>query len=114
MNAVFYGVGAAVIGIIIISSYKLTAKSIGKFNIVSFKANWLLWLFFLAAAEINFLTEHETLLLFVDAGLLYMFVKAPPKLSSYKLSNSIVLLQNGFWYFQYSTLQKIAIFFAIK
>ena len=36
MNAVFYGVGAAVIGIIVISSYKLTVKSIGKFNWQSF------------------------------------------------------------------------------
>jgi len=35
MQAVFYGVGAAVIGIIAISAYKLTAKSIGK--------DWLLW-----------------------------------------------------------------------
>ena len=30
MQAIFYGVGAAVIGIITISSYKLTSKSIGK------------------------------------------------------------------------------------
>src|SRR6187402_1342581 len=30
MQAVFYGVGAAVIGIIVMSSYKLTMKSIGK------------------------------------------------------------------------------------
>src|SRR6187200_2261064 len=30
MQAVFYGVGAAVIGIITISSYKLTRKSLGK------------------------------------------------------------------------------------
>src|SRR6187455_2966628 len=46
MQAVFYGVGAAVIGIIAMSSYKLTIKSIGKFNLQSFKVNWLLWLFF--------------------------------------------------------------------
>src|SRR5690348_127912 len=32
MQAVFYGVGAAVIGIIAMSSYKLTAKSVSKFN----------------------------------------------------------------------------------
>ena len=42
MQSVFYGVGAAVIGIIANSSYKLTTKSIGKFNIQSFKQNWLL------------------------------------------------------------------------
>ena len=35
MQAVFYGVGAAVIGIIAISSYKLTTKSIGKLNFES-------------------------------------------------------------------------------
>src|SRR5256885_120424 len=33
MQAVFYGVGAAVIGIVAMSSYKLTTKSIGKFNV---------------------------------------------------------------------------------
>src|ERR671912_1498174 len=35
MQAVFYGIGAAVIGIISISSYKLSKKSLGK--------DWLLW-----------------------------------------------------------------------
>lgn len=111
MNAVFYGVGAAVIGIIIMSSYKLTVKSIGKFNLQSFKANWLLWLFFVAAAVITFITENENILIFIGAGLLYMFIKAPPKFSTNKLASGFVLLQIGFWDFQYSTLQKIAIFF---
>jgi len=40
IQAVFYGVGAAVIGIIVMSSYKLTLKSIGKFNLSSFKTTW--------------------------------------------------------------------------
>ena len=39
MQAVFYGIGAAVIGIIAIGTYKLTKKSIGK--------DWLLWAIFL-------------------------------------------------------------------
>ncbi|WP_462253525.1 chromate transporter [Ferruginibacter sp.] len=111
MQAVFYGVGAAVIGIIIISSYKLTVKSIGKFNLQSFKTNWLLWLFFLAAAAVTFITEQENILVFITAGVIYMFVKAPPKITSNKLASGFVLLQIGFWDFQYSTLQKIAIFF---
>jgi chromate transporter len=111
MHAVFYGVGAAVIGIIIMSSYKLTVKSIGKFNLTSFKTSWLLWIFYIAAAVITFITEQENILLFIGAGLLYMFVKAPPKITSNKLANTFVLLQIGFWDFQYSTLQKIAIFF---
>src|SRR6476646_1657290 len=49
MQAVFYGVGAAVIGIIAISSYKLTAKSVSKFNFDAIKKNWMLWLLYLIA-----------------------------------------------------------------
>nr|WP_314896731.1 chromate transporter [uncultured Flavobacterium sp.] len=112
IQAVFYGVGAAVIGIIAMSSYKLTVKSIGKFNLESFKTNWLLWLFFVVAAVITFVTQQEQVLLFVAAGLLYMFVKAPPKWLNNKTANTIVLLQIGFWNFESTTLPKIAIFFA--
>lgn len=112
IQAVFYGVGAAVIGIIAMSSYKLTVKSIGKFNLESFKTNWLLWLFFVVAAVITFVTQQEQVLLFVAAGLLYMFVKAPPKWLNNKTANTIVLLQIGFWNFESTTLSKIAIFFA--
>jgi chromate transporter len=111
MQAVFYGVGAAVIGIIVMSSYKLTTKSIGKFNIASFKTNWLLWLFFITAAVITFVTQHENVLLFVGAGLLYMFIKAPPTWIKNKTANQFILLGIGFWDFEVSTLGKIAIFF---
>lgn len=112
MQAVFYGVGAAVIGIIAISSYKLTTKSIGKFNLQSFRQHWMLWLFYIVAAVITFITQQEEVLLFIFAGLLYMFVKAPPKWVNKKTANSFVLLQIGFWTYEESTLIKIAIFFA--
>jgi chromate transporter len=111
MQAVFYGVGAAVIGIIAMSSYKLTTKSIGKFNVQSFKNKWLLWLFFVTAATITFTTEREEVLLFVGAGLLYMFIKAPPKWLTSKSVNSCMLLQIGFWDFELGVLGKIAVFF---
>jgi chromate transporter len=111
MQAVFYGVGAAVIGIIIMSTYKLTVKTIGKFSPSSFKTNWLLWLFFFTAATITFITKQENVLLFIAAGVLYMFVKAPPKISTSKVASTFVLLQIGFWDFQVSTLQKMAWFF---
>lgn len=110
MQAVFYGVGAAVIGIIVNSSYKLTTKSIGKFNLQSFKQNWMLWLFFVAAA-VTYFTQQEQVLLFVAAGLLYMFTKAPPKWFNKSTANGFVLLQIGFWDYESSTLTKIAIFF---
>lgn len=112
MQAVFYGVGAAVIGIIAISSYKLTVKSIGKFNFKSFQQHWMLWLFYIAAAAITYITQQEEVLLFVAAGLLYMFVKAPPKWAGTRTANSFVLLQIGFWNYEGATLTKIAIFFA--
>lgn len=112
MQAVFYGVGAAVTGIITNSAYKLTVKSIGKFNVSSFKQNLLLWLFFLTAAAITFFTQQEQVLLFVAAGFIYMIVKAPPKWFSNKTAASLVLLQIGFWTFDTGTLGKIAIFFA--
>jgi chromate transporter len=111
MQAVFYGVGAAVIGIIAISSYKLITKSIGKFNLQSFKQNRMLWLFFIASASITFFTEQEHVLLFVSAGFLYMLVKAPPKWLNNKAANGFVLLQIGFWNYEASTLEKIAVFF---
>ncbi|HEY0059183.1 MAG TPA: chromate transporter, partial [Flavisolibacter sp.] len=44
MQAVFYGVGAAVVGIIIVSSWRLAEKSISKFDAAGFKKRPLLWL----------------------------------------------------------------------
>lgn len=71
MQAVFYGVGASVIGIIAISAYKLTTKSIGK--------DKLLWAIYVVSAMVTILTESEWVLLFLIAGLLVWLVKAPPK-----------------------------------
>ena len=64
MQAVFYGVGAAVIGIIAMSSYKLTTKTVSKLNVDAIKKNWLLWLFYLVAAIITIITQTEEILLF--------------------------------------------------
>ncbi|MCC9073474.1 chromate transporter [Flavobacterium sp. F-65] len=111
IQAVFYGVGAAVIGIIALSSYKLTLKSVGKFNLESFKSKWILWLFFILAVIVTYWTEQEQVLLFIAAGLLYMIVKAPPKWWNDKTVNSIVLFQFAFWNYESTTLMKIAIFF---
>ena len=85
MQAVFYGVGAAVIGIIAISSYKLTLKSVGKFTRESFKTNSLLWLFYVVGAAVTVVTQSEEVWLFVAAGLIYMFVKAPLSILRHKM-----------------------------
>jgi chromate transporter len=113
MQAIFYGVGAAVVGIITISSYKLTEKSISKFNIKSIIEKWMLWVFFILALLITIITQQEQILIFVAAGLLYMIIKAPPKwIQKSPVTNSIFLLDTGFWQYDYGTLGKIALFFA--
>lgn len=112
MTAVFYGVSAAVIGIIAISSYKLTIKSVSKFELGAIKSNWLLWLFYLAMAVVTAVTQSEEVLLFVGLGLLYMFIKAPPQWAKSNTTKSIFLLTSiGFWNYDANTLGKIALFF---
>jgi len=112
MQAVFYGVGAAVIGIIAMSSYKLTTKSVGKFNLQSFKEKWLLWLFYLTTLIITFISQTEVLAVFVAAGLIYMFYKAPPQWSKSNVAKSFLLFTGiGFWDYDSKTLGQIALFF---
>lgn len=112
MQAVFYGVGAAVIGIIALSAYKLTIKSISKLKIESIKNNWLLWLFYLSMAAVTIITQSEEVLLIIALGFLYMLIKAPPKWVKKPVStNSILFASIGFWQFEWSTLGQIAWFF---
>lgn len=112
LQAVFYGVGAAVIGIIAVSTYKLTVKSISKPDLRSLKEKWLLWIFFILAAAITVITEREHISVFIMAGFVYMLIKAPPKRIAKKTINSIILLQAGFWSYESTILGKIAVFFA--
>ncbi|HNP22393.1 MAG TPA: chromate transporter [Panacibacter sp.] len=112
MQAVFYGVGAAVIGIIGMSAYKLTTKSVSKFSITAIREKWLLWLFYTTAIVITVVTQNEEVLLFIAAGLLYMFIKAPPSwIRKPSGLGSILLTGVGFWDYDTGTLGKIAIFF---
>lgn len=85
MQALFYGIGAAVIGIIAISSYKLSKKSLGK--------NWLLWGIALVLAVTTFITEQEILWLILAGGIIVWLYKAPPNLTRPSLFISPVLLQ---------------------
>jgi len=112
MQSLFYGIGAAVIGIIVLSSYKLTTKSVGKLNAKAIAQNWLLWLFYATAGAVTVITKSENVLLFVAAGLVYMMVKAPPRwIKQNTTGNSIFLGLAGFWQFDLGTLGKIAWFF---
>ena len=111
MQAVFYGVGAAVTGIIIMSAYKLTVKSVGKLNWPAIRTHWLLWVLYAAALMITVITKSEPVLLFVAAGLLYMMVKAPPAWTRKQPRAHFLLLGIGFGHFEWNTLAEIAWFF---
>lgn len=87
MQAVFYGIGAAVIGIIVISSYKLSKKSLGK--------EWLLWIIALIVAVVTYVTEKEMLWLVLAAGVIVWLYKSPllPKRSLNSIFLAPFLLQ---------------------
>jgi chromate transporter len=81
MQAVFYGVGACVIGIISISAYKLTTKNIGK--------DTLLWGICATSAIVTFVTQSEELWLFIGSGVLVWLLRAPPAwISGHKLHST--------------------------
>ncbi|WP_411273789.1 chromate efflux transporter, partial [Daejeonella sp.] len=111
MQAVFYGVGASVIGIIAISAYKLTIKSISKINWLSIKSNWLLWVFYLMGVIITVIIQREEVLFFLLAGLVFMFIKAPPQWFRKPILPSVLVVGIGFWDYNSDVLINIALFF---
>lgn len=66
MRAAFYGVGAAVIGIVARSAYKLASATVGQAR--------LLWAIFALSAAVTAWTETEYVSLFLLAGLLAMLL----------------------------------------
>jgi chromate transporter len=112
MQAVFYGVGAAVIGIIAMSAYKLTIKSISKFEVQAVKSKWLLWLFYIAGIVITVVTQREEILLFLTCGILYMLIKAPPAwFKKPQITPILILTGTDFWTYDSKNLQQIGWFF---
>ncbi|HLO45737.1 MAG TPA: chromate transporter [Leadbetterella sp.] len=104
IQAVFYGISAAVIGIIGLSSYKLVTKSVGK--------DYFLWAIFVVTALFTIYTESESVWLFLVGGLAYMMYKLPPK---FVKSNTFTPVGLGILSLSSSEsdiLVKIAIFFA--
>lgn len=85
MQAVFYGVGAAVIGIIVMSAKKLTEKSIGR--------DKLLWAIYAVLAIVTIATESELAWLFIAAGVLVWIWRAPPKWLKRGNANALAITQ---------------------
>lgn len=73
MQAIFYGIGAAVIGIIALGSFKLTK---------SLSGDVLLWAIFVIEAVVTFISEKEIVWLILASGIVVWLVKAPPKFSA--------------------------------
>jgi chromate transporter len=72
IQGMFYGVGAAVIAIIVRSAIKLIRTTAGK--------DWLLWTIFAVLAITTAWTKSEIVWLFILCGFLTMMIKAPPPL----------------------------------
>ena len=70
IQGMFYGIGAAVIAIIVRSAIKLVRGTVGR--------DWLLWAIFTALAITTAWTKSEIVWLFLLCGAIAMFVKAPP------------------------------------
>jgi chromate transporter len=85
MQAVFYGVGACVIGIIANSAYKLSQKMI---------TGVLLGIIYLISVSITVITESEIIWTFILAGIVVWLVEAPPQ-GWFKGSKSFVLTPIG-------------------
>jgi chromate transporter len=103
MQAVFYGIGAAVIGIIAMGTYKLSKKSLGK--------DWMLWSIFGVLGITTFIFEKEIIWLILAGGLFYWFYKTRPQFGtagSYFLFPFFIQLSTGMGD---NTLKQIGWFF---
>src|SRR5207237_10163895 len=68
VQALFYGIGPAVIAIIAISAFRLARSTVER--------DVRLWIIFCAIAVITFLSRTEIALLFVVAGIIGVFIYA--------------------------------------
>ena len=73
IQGMFYGIGAAVIAIIVRSAIKLVRTTVGK--------DWLLWAIFGLIALTTAWTKSEIVWLFVLCGFIGVLVRAPPQIS---------------------------------
>jgi len=85
MQALFYGIGAAVIAIITIAAYKLARGTI--------KRDPLLWGIFAVLLVVTVVTQAELAVIFFAAGLLVVVVRALPK----RLKTHIPFLSVTMW-----------------
>jgi len=102
MQAMFYGIGAAVIGIIARSAFKLTKLTLGK--------DKLLWGIFTVLAASTAWTSREIVWLFLLGGFVALFAKTFPSRSQLKSTASLVFAPVTFG--MNGTLWQIFVYFA--
>src|SRR5215831_14124962 len=102
MQGMFYGIGAAVIGIIARSAFKLTKLTLGK--------DKLLWGIFTVLAASTAWTSRETIWLFLLGGFVALFAKAFP--SRVRLKSTASLLLAPITLGMNGTLWQIFVYFA--
>jgi chromate transporter len=102
MQAMFYGIGAAVIGIIARSAYKLTRLTLGK--------DKLLWGIFVVLAASTAWTSREIVWLFLLAGVVALCVRAFPARVQVRTTASLLLAPLTFGV--KATLVEIFLYFA--
>ena len=71
MQGAFYGIGAAVIAVILRSAVKLVRKTVAK--------DWLLWAILAINAVLTAWTEREIVWVFALSGLVAWWMQAPPR-----------------------------------
>jgi chromate transporter len=103
MQGIFYGIGAAVIGIIARSAFKLTKLTLGK--------DKLLWGIFAMLAVSTAWTSREIIWLFLLSGVVTLIVKAFPARAQARTTVSL-LFSLGTVGVSSSTLSQIFLYFA--
>lgn len=88
VQAVFYGVGACVIGIIAHSALKLTTDTVGR--------DWVLWPVWLVSAVCTVVMETEYVVLFIAAGVVVWLWKTPPGAGRHRAAALVLPL--GSWF----------------
>jgi chromate transporter len=105
MQGMFYGIGAAVIGIIARSAFKLTKLTLGK--------DRLLWGIFAVLAISTAWTSREIIWLFLLGGVVALLVKAMPSRRQAASAASLLFPPGAFAIFgQSSTLVQLFLYFA--
>lgn len=105
MQGMFYGIGAAVIGIIARSAFKLTKLTLGK--------DKLLWGIFAVLAISTAWTSREIIWLFLLGGVVTLLVKAFPSRARARGTVSLLFAPGAFAIFGVSsTLMQIFLYFA--